>query len=143
VKKFPGFFTKNFSTGSQKNISPKKFKIFILCEATYNNTFRHLGKYFPNKRNISYNTLKIFLTTIHPTNNQRQKRYMETNSNQNSDNVKSKLLDLFDEVLQHDGFGEIRVEMKILKRHQKEVILHCGKQYRFVIDSPDTAGIKI
>lgn len=64
---------------------------------------------------------------------------METNSNQNSDNVKSKLL----EVLQHDGFGEIRVEMKILKRHQKEVILHCGKQYRFVIDSPDAAGLKI
>lgn len=68
---------------------------------------------------------------------------METNSNQNSDNVKSKLLDLFDEVLQHDGFGEIRVEMKILKRHQKEVILHCGKQYRFVIDAPDNAGLKI
>jgi len=42
--------------------------------------------------------------------------------------VKQKLLDLFDEVLTHDGFGEIRVEMKILKRKQKEVILHCGKQ---------------
>jgi hypothetical protein len=50
--------------------------------------------------------------------------------------VKQKLLDLFDEVLTHDGFGEIRVEMKILKRKQKEVILHCGKQYRFVIDTP-------
>jgi hypothetical protein len=37
--------------------------------------------------------------------------------------------------LQHDGFGEIRVEVKILKRRQKEVILHCGKQYRFVVDS--------
>jgi hypothetical protein len=48
--------------------------------------------------------------------------------------VKSKLMELLDEVLQHDGFGEIRVEVKILKRRQKEVILHCGKQYRFVVD---------
>ncbi|MCQ8117089.1 hypothetical protein [Methylomonas rosea] len=49
--------------------------------------------------------------------------------------VKNKLMELLDEVLQHDGFGEIRVEVKILKRRQKEVILHCGKQYRFVVDS--------
>ena len=68
---------------------------------------------------------------------------MQANSHHNTDNVKSKLLDLFDEILKHDGFGEIRVEMKILKRHQKEVILHCGKQYRYVIDSADTAGVKI
>jgi hypothetical protein len=47
-------------------------------------------------------------------------------------------MELFDDVLTHDGFGEIRVEMKILKRKQKEVILHCGKQYRFVIDTPLT-----
>jgi hypothetical protein len=50
--------------------------------------------------------------------------------------VKSKLLELLDEVLMHDGFGDIRVEVKILKRRQREVILHCGKQYRFVVDSP-------
>lgn len=49
--------------------------------------------------------------------------------------VKCKLMELLDEVLEHDGFGEIRVEVKILKRRQKEVILHCGKQYRFVVDS--------
>jgi hypothetical protein len=48
--------------------------------------------------------------------------------------MKRKLLQLVDDVLQHDGFGEIRVEVKILKRQQKEVILHCGKQYRFVVD---------
>ncbi|MDO6512622.1 MULTISPECIES: hypothetical protein [unclassified Neptuniibacter] len=48
--------------------------------------------------------------------------------------AKKKLLELFDDVLSHDGFGEIRVETKILKRQQKEVILHCGKQYRFVVD---------
>lgn len=53
-----------------------------------------------------------------------------------TDMVKNKLLELFDDVLTHDGFGEIKIEMRILKRQQKEVILHCGKQYRFVIDTP-------
>ncbi|MCQ8103305.1 hypothetical protein NP590_04230 [Methylomonas sp. SURF-2] len=54
-----------------------------------------------------------------------------------ADPLKRKLLQLLDDVLRHDGFGEIRVEVKILKRQQKEVILHCGKQYRFVVDMPD------
>jgi hypothetical protein len=50
--------------------------------------------------------------------------------------VKAKLLELLDDIIAHDGFGDIRVEVRILKRKQKEVILHCGKQYRFVIDAP-------
>jgi hypothetical protein len=50
--------------------------------------------------------------------------------------VKAKLLELMDDILAHDGYGDIRVEVRILKRRQKEVILHCGKQYRYVIDSP-------
>ena len=37
-----------------------------------------------------------------------------------NNDVKQKLLDLFDDVLTHDGYGEIRVEMKILKRKQKK-----------------------
>ncbi|CAD6876700.1 hypothetical protein [Methylomonas fluvii] len=47
---------------------------------------------------------------------------------------KKQLETLFDELLHHDGFGELRVEMRLLKRGQKEVILHCGKQYRYVVD---------
>lgn len=58
-------------------------------------------------------------------------------SETSADPVKHKLLQLLDDVLRHDGFGEIRVEVKILKRQQKEVILHCGKQYRFVVDMPE------
>ena len=50
--------------------------------------------------------------------------------------VKAKLLELMDDILAHDGYGDIRVEVRILKRRQKEVILHCGKQYRYVIDFP-------
>lgn len=48
--------------------------------------------------------------------------------------VLNRFVRLYEEVFSHDGFGEIRVEMKILRKGQKEVILHCGKQYRFVVD---------
>lgn len=61
---------------------------------------------------------------------------MTTDSQYNAASAKEKLQSLFDEIIEHDGFGEIRVEVNILKRKQKEVILHCGKQYRFVVDVP-------
>lgn len=53
-----------------------------------------------------------------------------------NEEVKSRLCILYDELMTHDGFAEMRVEIRLLKRGQKEVILHCGKQYRFVIDCP-------
>jgi hypothetical protein len=51
-----------------------------------------------------------------------------------TDPVLAKFTSLYEEAIAHDGFAEIRVEIRILKRGQKEVILHCGKQYRFVVD---------
>lgn len=48
--------------------------------------------------------------------------------------VKATIDRIFDEFFRHDGFAEFRVEMRILKRSQKEVIVHCGKQHRFVLD---------
>jgi len=48
--------------------------------------------------------------------------------------VKKRLLDLLDELIAHDGFGSIKVDIRLLKRGQKEVIIECGKQYRFVVD---------
>lgn len=50
------------------------------------------------------------------------------------DTVKNKLLKLLDELYIHDGHGVLTVEMRILKRRQKEVLLKCGKEYRFVVD---------
>lgn len=61
---------------------------------------------------------------------------MTSSSQHNAIMAKEKLQSLFDEIIEHDGFGEIRIEVNILKRKQKEVILHCGKQYRFVVDVP-------
>ena len=48
--------------------------------------------------------------------------------------VKAHICRLFDDLVGHDGFGTLTVELKLLRRGQKEVILHCGKQYRYVID---------
>jgi len=48
--------------------------------------------------------------------------------------VLERLTELYYEVFAHDGYGDIRVEMRILRQHSKEIIIHCGKQYRFVVD---------
>ncbi|WP_035215866.1 hypothetical protein [Desulfobulbus elongatus] len=56
---------------------------------------------------------------------------METATNQD---VLKQFEALYHEVFAHDGYGDIRLEMRILRRGQKEVIIHCGKQYRFVVD---------
>ena len=48
--------------------------------------------------------------------------------------MKAMLNTLVDELLLHDGFGKIEVDMKILSRRQKEFIIRCGKEYRFVMD---------
>jgi hypothetical protein len=48
-----------------------------------------------------------------------------------------KIAEVYTELFNHDGYGDFRVEMKILRRGQKEVIIHCGKQHRFVVDCND------
>lgn len=48
--------------------------------------------------------------------------------------VLGKIRELYDVLFRHNGFGEIRIEMRILKKGQKEIIIHCGKQYRYVVD---------
>lgn len=56
--------------------------------------------------------------------------------------VLSRLVRLYEDIFSHDGFGEIRVEVRLLKRGQKEVILHCGKQYRYVVDYSDQMPLR-
>jgi hypothetical protein len=64
------------------------------------------------------------------------KKVVDGRAVQSNDQVLSKLGELYQEAFAHDGFAEIRVEIRILRRGQKEIILHCGKQYRFVVDYP-------
>ncbi len=54
--------------------------------------------------------------------------------------LKARLLQLLDDVLAHDGYGSIHVDVRLLKKGQKEVIVDCGKQYRFVVNRPPTGG---
>lgn len=56
-----------------------------------------------------------------------------------NEKVMVKMRELYETLFRHDGFGEMRIEMRILKKGQKEVIIHCGKQYRYVIDYPTRA----
>jgi hypothetical protein len=52
------------------------------------------------------------------------------------DSVVQRLCLMYRELLLHDGFGELRVDVRILKRGQKEVIIKSGKEYRYVVDVP-------
>lgn len=49
------------------------------------------------------------------------------------DKVKELYLDLF----VHNGFGQIKIEMRFLKKGQKEVLINCGKEYRYVLNYTD------
>lgn len=48
--------------------------------------------------------------------------------------VKALICEIYDQLMAHDGFGGFRVEIRILRRGQKEVIVDCGKQHRLVVD---------
>ena len=48
--------------------------------------------------------------------------------------VKERINALYNMLVEHDGYGEMHIDFKILKKGQKEIIIHCGKQYRYVVD---------
>ena len=51
-----------------------------------------------------------------------------------NETVLAKIRELYEMLYRHEGYGDMMVEMRFLKRGQKEVIIRCGKQYRFVVD---------
>lgn len=48
--------------------------------------------------------------------------------------VKEMMLQLYDDLFRHDGYGEMKVVMRFIRHNRKEVIIHCGKEYRFVVE---------
>jgi len=58
--------------------------------------------------------------------------------NDANEKVHAKLLAIYDTLYRHNGFGEMTVEVRILKKQQKEVIIKCGKQFRCVVDWKNT-----
>jgi hypothetical protein len=53
-----------------------------------------------------------------------------------TDPVSRRLCMMYKDLLHHDGFGDLQISVKILKRGQKEVIVKSGKEYRYVVDVP-------
>ncbi len=53
------------------------------------------------------------------------------------DKILEKLFSLYRDLFHHDGYGTLRVEMRFLKKGQKEILIISGKEYRFVVDVPD------
>ncbi len=53
--------------------------------------------------------------------------------------ILEKILELYTDLYLHDGFGTVTVEMRFLRRGQKEIIVSSGKEYRFVVDWPEGA----
>lgn len=56
---------------------------------------------------------------------------MKTSTN---NEIIKQLSTLYKEIFAHDGYGDIKLEMRILRRGQKEIIIYCGKQYRYIVD---------
>jgi hypothetical protein len=55
-------------------------------------------------------------------------------SRHNSSEVLAHIGELYEELIQRDGFGELTVMVRILKRGQKEVLVRCAKESRYVVD---------
>lgn len=41
----------------------------------------------------------------------------------------------FEEMIRHEGYGDIHVSVRNRNSGEKEVVLHCGKEYRYLIDA--------
>jgi hypothetical protein len=52
---------------------------------------------------------------------------------QESAKVMAKVGALLSEILDHQGFGEIKIDVKWIKQGHKEVLISAGKQFRFVV----------
>ena len=57
------------------------------------------------------------------------------------DEVKKKIDLLYNQLIEHEGYGELKMDFRILKKGQKEIIIHCGKQYRYVVESGRNPGV--
>ncbi len=68
---------------------------------------------------------------------------MDTGSIRKQNVPEQKIMDIYKDLIKHDGFGQFVVEVKILKRGQKEVIVHFGKQFRYVVDAQKSEVNKI
>jgi hypothetical protein len=48
--------------------------------------------------------------------------------------VLTRLQGLLGELLCHPGYGQLEVSVRLLRDAHKEIIVRCGKEYRYVVD---------
>ncbi len=51
--------------------------------------------------------------------------------------IQEKIMELYDGLFDHAGYGSMKIEMRFLKKGQKEIIISCGKDFRYVVDWPE------
>lgn len=54
--------------------------------------------------------------------------------------VLARIEDLYRMLFAHSGYGEMEIELRFLRKHEKEVLIKCGKQYRFVVPCDCLSG---
>ncbi len=47
--------------------------------------------------------------------------------------VMARIQSLYKMLFEHSGYGEMSIEIRFLRKHEKEVLVKCGKHYRFVV----------
>ena len=50
--------------------------------------------------------------------------------------VVDKLVACFDEALRHEGYADITVSLRYRRKNEKEIIVHFGKEWRYVVRIP-------
>lgn len=48
------------------------------------------------------------------------------------------LIALYQEIIAHDGYGDMEVSIRLLPGRKKEVRLRCGREYRYLIAVPSS-----
>ncbi len=54
--------------------------------------------------------------------------------------ILARIESLYHMLFAHSGYGEMSIEIRFLRKHEKEVLIKCGKQYRFVVPCDCPAG---
>lgn len=67
-------------------------------------------------------------------------RHMPSGLSKEHEKIFEKIGELYRDLFHHDGYGTLSVEMRFLKKGQKEVLVICGKEYRFVVNVKDSTG---
>jgi hypothetical protein len=67
-------------------------------------------------------------------------RHMPSGLSEDHEKIFEKIGELYRELFQHDGYGTLSVEMRFLKKGQKEILVICGKEYRFVVNVKESTG---